>query len=240
MATPFETIIDCFLGKITDDMYMELTYEDTLKDAQLFLLDAIPYFEFPRFALYDYNVNLAEYNVDLTREEINILALLMKTAWLERQINSIENTRMKYSGSDFKMTSQANHLSKLLQLKSENVRESTHAQRLYKRRKFTSGGYVQSNWSVLGTSTFDDTSVAQPTVSTGSSSTGSNNNNNNQHDHEHDHHHHHCHDHHHYHHVCDCNGGSGSTGGNTGDDGELWEPIENNQTPEYDYVWEQI
>ena len=150
---------------------------------------------------------------------------------------------MKYSGSDFKMTSQANHLSKLLQLKSENVRESTHAQRLYKRRKFTSGGYVQSNWSVLGTSTFDDTSVAQPTVSTGSSSTGSNNSsNNNQHDHEHDHHHHHCHDHHHYHHVCDCNGGSGSgsTGGNTGDDGELWEPIEDNQTPEYDYVWEQI
>ena len=130
-------------------MYLELTPEDTLRDAKSFLLDAIPYFEFPRFALYDYNAELEEYNIDLTDEEINILALLMKTAWLERQINSVEHTRMKYSGSDFKMTSQANHLSKLLQLKSENVRESTHAQRLYKRRKFNEDGTVSSNWSCL-------------------------------------------------------------------------------------------
>ena len=156
MATSFETIINKFLGKITDDMYLELTPEDTIRDAKQFLVDAIPYFEFPRFALYDYNDELEEYNVDLTDEEINILALLMKTAWLERQINSVEVTRMKYSGSDFKMTSQANHLSKLLQLKSENVRESTHAQRLYKRRKFNEDGTVSSNWSVLlETSTLD-------------------------------------------------------------------------------------
>ena len=149
MGTPFTEIYDRFLGKITDDMYLELTPEDTLRDAKSFLLDAIPYFEFPRFALYDYNTELEEYNVDLTDEEINILALLMKTAWLERQINSVEHTRMKYSGSDFKMTSQANHLSKLLQLKSENIRESIHAQRLYKRRKFNEDGTVSSNWSCL-------------------------------------------------------------------------------------------
>ena len=149
MATTFETIIERFLGKITDDMYLELTPEDTIRDAKQFLIDAIPYFEFPRFALYDYNAELEEYNINLTAEEINILALLMKTAWLDRQINSIEVTRMKYSGADFKLTSQANHLSKLLQLKSENVRESTHAQRLYKRRKFNKDGTVSSNWSCL-------------------------------------------------------------------------------------------
>ena len=149
MATTFETIINKFLGKITDDMYLELTPEDTIRDAKQFLLDAIPYFEFPRFPLYDYNEELEEYNVDLTDEEINILALLMKNSWLTRQINSIENTRMKYSGADFKMTSQANHLSKLLSLKTENVREATHAQRLYKRRKFNDDGTVSSNWSSL-------------------------------------------------------------------------------------------
>lgn len=206
MATPFETIIDCFMGKITDDMYLELTYEDTMRDAKLFLLDAIPYFEFPRFALYDYDAELEEYNVELTREEINILALLMKTAWLERQINSIENIRMKYSGSDFKMTSQANHLSKLLQLKAENVRESTHAQRLYKRRKFRADGRVESNWSILNVSTFDDTTVAPPTVSTGGSSSGS----------------------------------GDSSSGNCDDDDTIWEPIDKNETPDYDYVWEPI
>lgn len=153
MATSFTTIIDKFLGKITDDMYLELTYEDTIRDSKQFLLDAIPYFEFPRFQLYAYDEEAETYTIDLTDEEINILALLMKTAWLDRQINSIENTRMKYSGADFKMTSQANHLSKLLSLKTENVRESTHAQRLYKRRKWDDG-YVKSNWNVFGSGVY--------------------------------------------------------------------------------------
>ena len=56
---------------------------------------------------------------------------------------------MKYSGSDFKMTSQANHLSKLLSLLSEAQRESFHMQRLYKRRKLNKDGVYESNWSVL-------------------------------------------------------------------------------------------
>lgn len=151
--TSFDTIIDAFLSKITDDMYLELTEEDTIRDAKQYLLDAIPYFEFPRFALYDYNVEQGVYNVDLTQEEINIFAILMKQAWLDRQINSIENTRMKYSGSDFKFTSQANHLAKLLNLKTENHRENIHAQRLYKRRKFhEADGHVMSNWHVLNQS----------------------------------------------------------------------------------------
>jgi len=33
---------------------------------------------------------------------------------------------MKYSGSDFKMTSQANHLQKLLNLLEESRRDSLH------------------------------------------------------------------------------------------------------------------
>lgn len=90
------------------------------------------------------------FNCDLTSEEINILAVLMKINWLQRQIASIENTRLKYSGSDFKFTSQANHLSKLMALLTEMNRESTHIQRLYRRRKVDekTGNYV-SNWSVL-------------------------------------------------------------------------------------------
>lgn len=150
--TSFDTIIDAFLSKITDDMYLELTEEDTLRDAKQYLLDAIPYFEFPRFALYDYDAEQGVYNVDLTKEEINIFAILMKQAWLDRQINSVEVTRMKYSGSDFKFTSQANHLQKLLTLKTENHRENIHAQRLYKRRTYGHDGRVMSNWSVLNQS----------------------------------------------------------------------------------------
>lgn len=183
--TQFSAVYNRFLGQITDDLYLELTPEDTLKDLQNLLINAIPGFEFPRKNLYDYTIEVREissteiesddfilgtvwgdldgvlldtpnvlvdksrFNCQLTTEEINILALLMKQGWVQRQVTSIENTRMKYSGADFKMTSQANHLSKLLSLLEESRRDSFHMQRLYKRRKFAEDGSYASNWSSL-------------------------------------------------------------------------------------------
>ena len=185
-GTRFSVIYNRFLEKITDDMYMELTPEDTIRDLQNLLIDAIPGFEFPRVCLDDYYIHTEVINeadalpgdfilavlwgelpedgemkapnvlverssfaATLSSEEINILALLMKQGWVQRQVTSIENTRMKYSGSDFKMTSQANHLQKLLSLLEESRRDSFHMQRLYKRRKKDKNGIYQSNWSIL-------------------------------------------------------------------------------------------
>lgn len=236
MGTRFVTIYNRFLNKITDDMYLELTPQDTLKDLQNLLIDGIPGFEFPRKNLYDYTlrtvlveeekispedfvlglywhnldspfhkedeldimdisytptwnnmqltidddsvwIDLEEllkseeegyeapklyvversmFNVDLTEEEINILALLMKQGWVQRQVTSIENTRMKYSGSDFKMTSQANHLSKLLNLLAESQRDSFHMQRLYKRRKISSNGTYETTWTQFGQGVYNN------------------------------------------------------------------------------------
>ena len=51
----FSEVYNCFLSKITDDMYMEMTPADTLKDLQRLLITAIPGFEFPRVCL-DYNI----------------------------------------------------------------------------------------------------------------------------------------------------------------------------------------
>ena len=191
MGTPFVDIYNRFLGKITDDMYVELTPQDTIRDLRNMLIDAIPGFEFPRHDLYDYTIlseiknedevlttdfiigmiwddmdsmeisprvmiEKSNFTAELTSEEINILAILMMCAWTQRQVTSIENTRMKYSGTDFKMTSQANHLQKLITLLHECQRQSHHMQRLYKRRKISDSGEYQSNWFVLReTSTFD-------------------------------------------------------------------------------------
>ena len=193
MSTPFVDVYNRFLGKITDDMYVELTPQDTIRDLRNMLIDAIPGFEFPRHNLYDYVIQTevkdedkvlttdfilgmlwdempedslnatprvvvekSEFAAELTSEEINILAILMMCAWVQRQVTSIENTRMKYSGTDFKLTSQANHLSKLQSLLSECHRQSHHMQRLYKRRKIIDNGEYRSNWSVLRErSTFD-------------------------------------------------------------------------------------
>lgn len=140
MGTLFTAVYNRFLGKITDDLYLELTPEDTLKDLQNLLINALPGFEFPRQNLYEYEIKVevldedevleddfiiaiswgeledslstpkvfvdrSRFSAELTPEEINILAILMKEGWLQRQVTSIEHTRMKYSGPDFKMTS---------------------------------------------------------------------------------------------------------------------------------------
>ena len=174
MGTLFASVYNRFLDSITDDMYMELTPQDTIKDLQKLLINAIPGFEFPRKSL-EYNIlerpiNKNSVNVQgffiedangngfedassfvatLDSEEINILAILMLIGWLQRQITSIENIRMKYSGTDFKMTSQANHLSKLLTLLTETKNDSHHMQRLYKRRRTDKNGQIKSNWDVF-------------------------------------------------------------------------------------------
>ena len=49
--TSFASIYDCFLTKITDDMYLELTELDTYRLLQDLLISAISSFEFPRVNL---------------------------------------------------------------------------------------------------------------------------------------------------------------------------------------------
>ena len=172
-TTSFSLVYDSFLSKITDDMYLELTELDTYRMLEELLLSAIEKFEFPRVNLWDYELfqisdettyNGADsdyqdviailyeggcFNSQLTHEEINILAVYMIVEWLSQQLASVENTRMKYSGSDFKFTSQANHMQKLLQQKKDYEREGFHLQRLYKRRIPDKRGVMRSTFGVI-------------------------------------------------------------------------------------------
>jgi len=56
-VTNFTDVYNRFLGKITDDMYVELTPEETVKDLRTMLIDAIPGFEFPRVCLTNYKID---------------------------------------------------------------------------------------------------------------------------------------------------------------------------------------
>jgi hypothetical protein len=172
-TTPFTLVYDSFLSKITEDMYMELNELDTYRLLQELLVSAIFKFEFPRKNLNDYTLSeivdettyigvesggeevkayIYEggcFNVIVDQEEINILATYMIVEWIGQQLASVELTRMKYSGSDFKFTSQANHLAKLLTLKKDYEREGFHLQRLYKRRKTDAAGRVKSTFGEI-------------------------------------------------------------------------------------------
>lgn len=176
MNTDFSVVYDSFLSKITDDMYLQLSEVDTYRMLEELLLSAIEKFEFPRINLTDYELSEIQegnstyngtesnnedveaviysggyFNNELTHEEVNILAVYMIVQWISQQLASVENTRMKYSGSDFKFTSQANHMQKLLQMKKDYEREGFHLQRLYKRRAPDENGIMRSTFGLLRT-----------------------------------------------------------------------------------------
>ena len=171
--TSFSTIYDNFLTILTSDMYMEWTELDTYSHLQDLLTVSIPRFEFPRFNIFDYeegyydslgtykgvesnNIEVpaagwvgGTFHNDLTLEEINIIALDMVIEWLGQQLSTTDNTVMKYSGSDFKFTSQANHVAKIKNLLEKYEQESNHLQKLYKRRIVDKDGSIKTTIPTL-------------------------------------------------------------------------------------------
>ena len=158
-GTPFLTIYNSFLNRVTSEMYMEMTELDTFEQLQGILLNAIPRFKLPRFDILSYEEGYLDYSGTykgvesdnrevpsikwiggtfsdiLTVEEINILSLAMVIEWFIQQLNTTEYTKMKYSGSDFKFTSQANHMAKLKVMIDKYEEECRRLQDTYKRRK---------------------------------------------------------------------------------------------------------
>lgn len=171
--TPFSIIYDSFLNRVEDNMYLEMTELDTLEQLQGMLINAIPRFKLPRFDLFDYEegtlMSLGTYkgvesdykevpaigwvggsfNNSLSIEEINILSLSMVVEWLGQQLTTTELARMKYSGSDFKFSSQANHMAKLKVLIDKYEAECKTMQDIYKRRKRKDGKVLSTLGQVM-------------------------------------------------------------------------------------------
>jgi hypothetical protein len=165
-TTSFTVVYDSFFNRVTDSMYVDtdMTEVEVFEQLQPLLINGLHRFEFPRFDLYDYEEGQLEdvgiyngyesdykdatiiawvggqFNSELTQEEINILALCMVVEWFETQLANTELTREKYSGSDFKFTSQANHMAKLKNMIEYADKDLKHMQRLYKRRVMTESG----------------------------------------------------------------------------------------------------
>ena len=172
-TTPFSTIYDSFLSRVTSEMYMEMTELDTLEQLQDILLNAIPRFKLPRFDIFDYEEGYLDssgtytgvesdgeevpatewvggtFHNSLSIEEINILSLAMVIEWFTQQLATTEYTKMKYSGSDFKFTSQANHMAKLKVMIDEYEEQCKSLQDTYKRRKRVDGKILSTLGQVM-------------------------------------------------------------------------------------------
>ncbi|MGL5958144.1 MAG: hypothetical protein ACRCZZ_06085 [Phocaeicola sp.] len=153
--TPFREIVELAFIVITDD-----TFSDSLESYQEFIDNGVemvryslPFFQFPRF-----NINAIEeidgdvcFSDNLSQEERLIIAQMVAVRWLERQILSTELTRQEvYASSDFKKTSQASHLSRLIALKKEVLKENARMQGWYNRRTIGDGGAVSSFSGLAG------------------------------------------------------------------------------------------
>jgi hypothetical protein len=76
-VTTFEEMYDFFLAGITDDMFMEMTLEDTKELLEEILLAAIPHFEFPRKNIFDLDLEAKTFSDSLTNEEMMIIRQYM-------------------------------------------------------------------------------------------------------------------------------------------------------------------
>ena len=150
MATSFDEMEDFFLAGITDDMYLELTEEDTKQILDEILLAALPSFEFPKNKnLLEVDLDSREFDDDLTTEEMMIIRQYMIAEWIGYQLATVDNVRQKYSGSDFRLTSQASHIKQLVAMKKEYESRGFHLQRLYCRREIGKDGSFKSTFSKI-------------------------------------------------------------------------------------------
>lgn len=144
--TTFQEVYDAFTSGITDDMFMEMTKEDTDEILEELLMAALPHFEFPRQDVFNLDRYNKRFKCLLTAEEIRIIRSYMVVEWINYQLASIENVRQKYSGSDFSFTSQASHMDKLIKLRETYKDEGFKLQRLYKRRRRAEDGSYTSTF----------------------------------------------------------------------------------------------
>ena len=79
MGTQFTEVYNRFLNMITDDMYMELTPEDTIRDLRSLLINAIPGFEFPRKNLMDYSIETLVVREDRVEKSDFIIGVVWDT-----------------------------------------------------------------------------------------------------------------------------------------------------------------
>lgn len=132
MSTPYTRIYNKFLSKVNDDEWsnpddLELYEEDWAE----FLSTAMGMFKFPRFRLLTIETEDGPAIIDdLTDEEVNILATLMKKEWLDRNIMTWDQIKTLYDERDF---SQANMIRQLINAHDAVVKEDYRLQKIYSR-----------------------------------------------------------------------------------------------------------
>ena len=145
MGTPFKEVYNAFLGRIEQDEWSLTADLGNLERDWFELMKmAIARFMFPRVSLEFYEVEEC-FVEELGQEEIQFLAVLMKNEWLKRCLATWRVIQQQYHTKDFEFLSQANHMSKLIDLVELSNREVLNMTNVYSRMQ----NHQPFNWSQL-------------------------------------------------------------------------------------------
>lgn len=136
MATPYSRIYERALAKITDYDLAFLPEDDFRSMLKGWLTSSVSKFRKCKSDLSNRDDELEIFNADLADEEIEILALLVVSEWLEPQVNSVLLTHQMFGGKEEKYYAQANQLAELKALR-DNTR--TEARKLMRDYTYFSG-----------------------------------------------------------------------------------------------------
>lgn len=123
MGTPFKEVYNAFLARIEQDEWSLTTDLGNLERDWFELMKmAINRFNFPRVSL-KYDENNECFVEELGLQEIQYLAVVMKNEWYKRCVSTWRLIQQQYHTKDFEFLSQANHISKLLELVEQSNKE---------------------------------------------------------------------------------------------------------------------
>lgn len=101
--TSYKTIFNRFAQKITDYKMLELSDDDVLQMMTAWMSSAIAKFRRCENDLSQRDDEIQTFSIDLNESELEILALLMVSEWLEPQLNSELYTSQFFGGKEEKL-----------------------------------------------------------------------------------------------------------------------------------------
>jgi hypothetical protein len=131
MATPFEDIYGFFLSKVTDFSFANFTDSELEEEFEQYLRSASVKFFSAGDTRLQKDFTFKEFTNDLTDLEKEILASLMVVEYLNPKIIATENMKQFLASREYKIYSQANHLSKMIELRNQVKQEVNHLMTLY-------------------------------------------------------------------------------------------------------------
>lgn len=122
--TSIDDIVGLFLGKIDDiELATEYTNEEIIQYVKLKMRSALAKFVTAEDITFDGEI-MDLFNRKLEPLEQEIIVSLLVVEWLTPQINSLSIIRQNLNNKEFKKTSQANQLEKLMILKDKSMNEA--------------------------------------------------------------------------------------------------------------------